>query len=258
MIHVKPKKRLGQHFLNDQSIAANIVDALSEDTLDLIEIGPGTGILTDYILQKNIPNFKIIEIDSESVDYLNEKYPDLKEQLILGDFLKMDLENIFTDKFSIVGNFPYNISSQILFKAWDFRHQVDELVGMFQKEVAERVAAPPGSKTYGILSVLLQAYYDIEYLFTVEPEVFTPPPKVRSGVLRMKRNQTKELDCNEKFFKTVIKTAFNQRRKTISNSLKSLGFKDFKEELGHIAGQRPEQLSVAEFIEITKVLEQKL
>jgi 16S rRNA (adenine1518-N6/adenine1519-N6)-dimethyltransferase len=258
MIHVKPKKRLGQHFLNDQSIAANIVDALSEDTIDLIEIGPGTGILTDYILQKDIPNFKIVEIDTESVDYLNEKYPNLKEQLILGDFLKMDLASIFKDKFSIVGNFPYNISSQILFKAWDYRHQVKELVGMFQKEVAERVAAPPGSKTYGILSVLLQSYYDIEYLFTVEPEVFTPPPKVRSGVLRIKRNQTKQLDCNEKFFKTVIKTAFNQRRKTISNSLKSLGFKDFKEELGYIAGQRPEQLSVDEFIEITKILEQKL
>jgi 16S rRNA (adenine1518-N6/adenine1519-N6)-dimethyltransferase len=192
------------------------------------------------------------------VAFLNEAYPELKEQLISGDFLKMDLSEVFHDSFSIVGNFPYNISSQILFKVWDYRQQVNEVVGMFQKEVAMRVAAPPGSKTYGILSVLLQAYYDIEYLFTVNEDVFTPPPKVKSGVIRLRRNKTTQLDCNEKFFKTVIKTAFNQRRKTISNSLKSLGFKNHPEELEHLSKQRPEQLSVSEFIEITKVLEQDL
>jgi len=258
MIHVKPKKQLGQHFLNDKNIASKIVDALDDTTTDLLEIGPGTGVLTDFIIKKDIPGFKIIEIDRESVAFLNEAYPNLKEQLISGDFLKMDLGEVFPGGFSIVGNFPYNISSQILFKVWDYRHQVNEVVGMFQKEVAMRVAAPPGSKTYGILSVLLQAYYDIEYLFTVSEDVFTPPPKVKSGVIRLKRNKVTQLDCNEKFFKTVIKTAFNQRRKTISNSLKSLGFKNHPEELEHLSKQRPEQLSVAEFIEITKVLEQDL
>jgi len=258
MIHVKPKKQLGQHFLNDKNIASKIVDALDDTTTDLLEIGPGTGVLTDFIIKKDIPGFKIIEIDRESVAFLNEAYPNLKEQLISGDFLKMDLGEVFPGGFSIVGNFPYNISSQILFKVWDYRHQVNEVVGMFQKEVAMRVAAPPGSKTYGILSVLLQAYYDIEYLFTVNEDVFTPPPKVKSGVIRLKRNKVTQLDCNEKFFKTVIKTAFNQRRKTISNSLKSLGFKNHPEELEHLSKQRPEQLSVAEFIEITKVLEQDL
>lgn len=255
MIHVKPKKQLGQHFLNDKNIAAQIVDAISSETKNLLEIGPGTGVLTDFILQKNIPDFKIIEIDKESVDFLNEKYPQLKEQLIFGDFLRLDLANVFDDKFSIIGNFPYNISSQILFKVLDYRHQVDEVVGMFQKEVAERVASGPGTKKYGILSVLLQAFYDIEYLFTVNEDVFIPPPRVKSGVIRLKRNTVNKLDCNEKFFKTVIKTSFNQRRKTISNSLKSLGFKDHLGELGHLARQRPEQLSVAEFVEITNVLD---
>ena len=255
MIYVKPKKHLGQHFLNDKGIASAIVDALDEKTEHLLEIGPGTGVLTDFIIQKDILDFKIIEIDRESVGFLNEKYPDLKNQLVLGDFLKLDLNELFSEKYSIVGNFPYNISSQILFKVWEQRQQVNEVVGMFQKEVAMRVAAPPGSKTYGILSVLLQAYYDIDYLFTVDEDVFTPPPKVKSGVIRLRRNAVIQLDCNEKFFKTVIKTAFNQRRKTISNSLKSLGFKDHLDELAHLAKQRPEQLSVAEFIEITKVLE---
>jgi len=254
MNHVRPKKRLGQHFLNDKSIASDIVDALSPDTTHLIEIGPGTGVLTDFILQKEIADFKIVEIDIESVAYLLQKYPPLKEQLISGDFLKLNLKELFSEKFSIVGNFPYNISSQILFKVWDERQLVDEVVGMFQKEVAERVAAKPGSKTYGILSVLLQAFYDIEYLFTVSEEVFIPPPKVKSGVIRLRRNQVQKLEVEESFFKAVVKTAFNQRRKTISNSLKSLGFKDHLDELGHLAIKRPEQLGVAEFIEITKVL----
>jgi 16S rRNA (adenine1518-N6/adenine1519-N6)-dimethyltransferase len=254
MYEVKPKKRLGQHFLKDQNIAAKIVYALNDTTENLLEIGPGTGILTDIILQQTIPHFKVIEIDNESVVFLHEKYPELKESLIEGDFLKIDLSSIFTAKFSIVGNFPYNISSQILFKVWDNRHQVTEVVGMFQKEVAERVAAKPGSKTYGILSVLLQAFYQIEYLFTVNEDVFIPPPKVKSGVIRLIRNDVETLDCNEKRFKTIIKTAFNQRRKVIANSLKSMGFKDHLDQLSHLAGQRPEQLSVEEFIVITQVL----
>jgi len=254
MYEVKPKKRLGQHFLKDQNIAAKIVYALNDTTENLLEIGPGTGILTDIILQQTIPHFKVIEIDNESVVFLHEKYPELKESLIEGDFLKIDLSSIFTAKFSIVGNFPYNISSQILFKVWDNRHQVTEVVGMFQKEVAERVAAKPGSKTYGILSVLLQAFYQIEYLFTVNEDVFIPPPKVKSGVIRLIRNDVETLDCDEKRFKTIIKTAFNQRRKVIANSLKSMGFKDHLDQLSHLAGQRPEQLSVEEFIEITQVL----
>ncbi len=254
MNHVRPKKQLGQHFLTDKSIAAKIVNALDKNTQNLLEIGPGTGVLTDFILEKPIDNFQIIEIDRESVAYLLEVHPELKDQLILGDFLRINLEEVFPEKYSIVGNFPYNISSQILFKVWDDRHKVDEVVGMFQKEVAERVAAGPGSKTYGILSVLLQAFYDIEYLFTVNEDVFNPPPKVKSGVIRLKRNQVKELACNEKLFKTVIKTAFGQRRKTIANSLKTMGFKDHLDELGHLAIKRPEQLGVAEFIEITNVL----
>lgn len=254
MNHVKPKKRLGQHFLNDKNIASQIVNAMSASTISLLEIGPGTGVLTDFILKKNFSDFRIIEIDEESVEFLNRQYPQLKEQLISGDFLRLDLGELFSGKFNIIGNFPYNISSQILFKVLDYRHQVDEVVGMFQKEVAERVAAKPGSKTYGILSVLLQAFYDIEYLFTVSEEVFTPPPKVKSGVIRLKRNEVQQLNCDENLFKEVIKTAFNQRRKTISNSLKTLGFKNHIEELEHLAGQRPEQLSVDEFIKITQVL----
>ncbi len=257
MNFVKPKKRLGQHFLNDKSIALKIVDALDINTQHLLEIGPGTGVLTDFILKKSIKDFKVIEIDKESIDYLNNQYPDFKEQIIFGDFLKINLNDIFLSNFSVIGNFPYNISSQILFKVWDERQRVDEVVGMFQKEVAERIAAGPGSKTYGILSVLLQAYYHIDYLFTVHEDVFTPPPKVKSGVIRLKRNNVKELSCNEKFFKTVVKTAFGQRRKVISNSLKSLGFKEFKEELKHLETKRPEQLNVDHFVEITQVLSKR-
>ena len=254
MKYVKPKKRLGQHFLNDQSVAINIVDAINSETKNLLEIGPGTGVLTDIILERNFPSFKIVEIDEESVAFLNEKYPQIKDQLISADFLRLNLADVFKGEFSIIGNFPYNISSQILFKVWDERTRVKEVVGMFQKEVAERVAAKPGSKTYGILSVLLQAFYDIEYLFTVSEEVFIPPPKVKSGVIRLIRNETKELIVDESLFKAVVKTAFNQRRKTISNSLKSLGFKDHLDQLQHLAIKRPEQLSVEEFVEITRVL----
>jgi len=254
MKSVKPKKRLGQHFLTDKNVALKIVDAIAKDTKNLLEIGPGTGVLTDFILEKGFANFKIVEIDEESVEYLIHKYPSLESQLISADFLKLNLEEVFPDNFSIIGNFPYNISSQILFKVWDERQRVNEVVGMFQKEVAERVAAKPGSKTYGILSVLLQAFYDIEYLFTVSEEVFNPPPKVKSGVIRLKRNQLEKLDVDEAKFKEVIKTAFNQRRKTISNSLKRMGIKETSANLDHLLGQRPEQLSVEAFIEITRAL----
>ena len=257
MNFVKPKKRLGQHFLNDKSIALKIVEAIDVNTQYLLEIGPGTGVLTDFILQKSIQDFKVIEIDKESIDYLNNQYPNINKQVIFGDFLKINLNDIFPSNFSIIGNFPYNISSQILFRVWDERQRVDEVVGMFQKEVAERIAAGPGSKTYGILSVLLQAFYHIDYLFTVHEDVFTPPPKVKSGVIRLKRNQIEKLSCNEKFFKTVVKTAFGQRRKTISNSLKSLGFKEFKEELKHLETKRPEQLNVDQFVEITQILSKR-
>ncbi len=254
MKSVKPKKRLGQHFLRDKNVALKIVNAIAEDTQNLLEIGPGTGVLTDFILEKKFDNFKIVEIDEESVDYLIQKYPSLEPKLIIGDFLKLNLEEVFPENFSIIGNFPYNISSQILFKVWDERQRVSEVVGMFQKEVAERVAAKPGSKTYGILSVLLQSYYDIEYLFTVSEEVFNPPPKVKSGVIRLKRNDIRILDVDEVKFKEVIKTAFNQRRKTISNSLKKMGIKETSENLDHLLGKRPEQCSVDEFLQLTHAL----
>ncbi len=254
---VKAKKYLGQHFLTHQPTAQKIVEALSDNTTHLLEIGPGMGVLTKWILDGSLVYFKLIEIDTESVEYLQVNFPQLSDnQIISGDFLKTDIHQIFEEPFSIIGNFPYNISSQILFRVWEHRHQVQEVVGMFQKEVAERIAAPPGKKTYGILSVLLQAFYDIEYLFTVDEQLFNPPPKVKSGVIRLRRNGVEQLDCNESFFKTVVKTAFNQRRKTLSNSLKSLGFKTKQDELQAYASQRPEQLGVAAFVEITKVLEQ--
>lgn len=254
MNHVKPKKRLGQHFLKDKNVALKIVEAISDTTKNLLEIGPGTGVLTDFILNKKLSNFKIVEIDTESVEFLVQKYPGIDNQIISGDFLKLNIGEVFKEKYSIIGNFPYNISSQILFKVWDERQRVEEVVGMFQKEVAERVAAKPGSKAYGILSVLLQSYFDVEYLFTVSENVFNPPPKVKSGVIRLKRNAVPQLEVDEDLFKEVIKTAFNQRRKTISNSLKTMGVKAFSDQLGNLLGQRPEQLSVEEFVVITKAL----
>ncbi len=253
---VKAKKYLGQHFLTHEPTAQKIVEALSNDTTHLLEIGPGMGVLTKWILNKAPEHFKLIEIDKESVEYLQTHFSQLSDnQIISGDFLKINLQQIFDTPFSIIGNFPYNISSQILFRVWDNRHQVQELVGMFQKEVAERIAAPPGKKTYGILSVLLQAFYDIEYLFTVDEQWFSPPPKVKSGVIRLRRNAVQQLDCSESLFKTVVKTAFNQRRKTLSNALKSLGFKTKQEQLQTYASLRPEQLDVAAFVHITKELE---
>lgn len=248
---VRPKKHLGQHFLTDTNIAEKIVNSLSPETKSLIEIGPGTGVLTKIILEKKIPNFFVIDIDHESVAYLKENFTDLVESIILGDFLKYNLSNNFSKEFSIIGNFPYNISSQILFRVLDFRSQITEVVGMFQKEVAERIASPPGNKTYGILSVLIQAFYDIDYLFTVNEGVFNPPPKVKSAVIRLKRNSTENLGCNEKQFFQVVKLGFGQRRKTLRNSLKSFEFEDRGIE---ILNKRAEQLSVDDFVGLTNCI----
>ncbi|HAG15472.1 MAG TPA: 16S rRNA (adenine(1518)-N(6)/adenine(1519)-N(6))-dimethyltransferase [Bacteroidales bacterium] len=251
--YVRPKKHLGQHFLTDKSIAKDIVEAINPASKNLLEIGAGTGVLTQYILKNESLNFKIIEIDSESVSYLKQHYPKLTQQIIEADFLRFSLDDLFDENFSLIGNFPYNISNQILFKVYDYRQKIDEVVGMFQKEVAERIAAKPGSKTYGILSVLLQGYYDIEYLFTVSETVFNPPPKVKSGVIRLKRNQIEKLDCDEVLFKTLVKTAFNQRRKTLGNALKSMGAKQWPAEYDLLLSKRAEQLSVKDFVVLTNL-----
>ena len=251
-MEVRAKKALGQHFLTDQDIARRIVGALQGSPV--LEVGPGMGVLTQYLLKQpsvilsEAKNLKAIEIDKESVVYLRKHFPELGDGLIEGDFLKMDLGNVFPGQFSIIGNFPYNISSQIFFKIIDNRELVPEVVCMIQKEVAERIAEKPGTKTYGILSVFLQAWYDIEYLFTVGSGAFNPPPKVQSAVIRLTRNSRTELGCDEKLFKAVVKTAFGQRRKTLRNSLKPL-----------LAGRtadpvfdlRPERLSVEDFIDLT-------
>ncbi len=249
---VKAKKHLGQHFLIDDSISFNIANALKnvESYSHVIEVGPGTGALTKHLLANE--NFTTVaaEIDRESVAYLNQHYPDLK--VIEESFLKLDFNKITDGNIAVSGNFPYNISTQILFKVFDEKHRVPEVVGMFQKEVAERVAEKPGSKTYGILSVLLQAFYDIEYLFTVDEDVFDPPPKVKSGVIRMVRNDVRDLGCDEKKFKQVIKTAFNQRRKMLRSSLKPFLKEEHK--TMELFSKRPEQIGVAEFVKITNLL----
>lgn len=254
MDKVKAKKHLGQHFLNDENIARKIADTLSLKGYDkVLEIGPGMGVLTKYLLEKPIETY-IIEIDNESVEYLKVHYLKLHNRIISKDFLKYDLKEVFgNEPFAIIGNFPYNISSQIVFKMLEMREQVPEFSGMFQKEVAERICEKKGSKTYGILSVLVQAFYETEYLFTVSENVFTPPPKVKSGVLRLTRKENFRLDCDEKLFFNVVKTAFNQRRKTLRNSLKSLNIPDDKRE-EKIFDLRPEQLSVEDFIGITKMV----
>lgn len=249
---VKPKKHLGQHFLKDQDIARKIVDSLSSDTSDLLEIGPGTGVLTQYILQReNLDRFFAIDIDAESIEFLKNAHPEWKKHIVQGDFLKMDVQTCFPQHFSIIGNFPYNISASILFRVFELRAVVDEVVGMFQKEVAERVAAKPGSRTYGILSVLLSAFFDIEYLFTVDEHVFNPPPAVKSGVVRLKRNKVSRLDCDEKLFVKVVKTGFNQRRKTLRNALKPMGV-IFPELCDELLNKRAEQLSVENFLFLTQ------
>lgn len=249
---VKAKKHLGQHFLIDDSISFNIANALknTENYSHVIEVGPGTGALTKHLLANEKYTTVAAEIDRESVAYLNQHYPNLT--VIEESFLKLDFDTITNGNLAVAGNFPYNISTQILFKVYDEKHRVPEVVGMFQKEVAERVAEKPGTKKYGILSVLLQAFYDIEYLFTVDEDVFDPPPKVKSGVIRMVRNNVTDLGCDEKKFKLVIKTAFNQRRKMLRSSLKP--FLNDEHKAMELFTKRPEQLGVPEFIEITNLL----
>lgn len=255
MTRVKAKKHLGQHFLNDQNIAHRIVESLSNMPQKVLEVGPGMGVLTRYLVQRPGIDFQVIEIDTESVDYLKEHYPELQSRIIFGDFLKLNLTDMFAEPFSLIGNFPYNITGPIFFKVFEHRNLIPQVVGMIQKEVAERLAAGPGSKTYGVLSVLLQAFYDIEYLFTVHEHVFTPPPKVKSAVIRLVRNDVDTIDCDEKLFVRVVKAVFNQRRKAIRNSVKTI---DFNREaiLDHeFMTRRPEQMSVDDFIALTRMIQ---
>ncbi|MBT8271624.1 MAG: 16S rRNA (adenine(1518)-N(6)/adenine(1519)-N(6))-dimethyltransferase RsmA [Flavobacteriaceae bacterium] len=251
---VRAKKHLGQHFLRDESIAQRTADALQSENCDIVlEIGPGMGVLTKYLLKRE-DEIYVIEIDRESVLYLKEHYPVLQNHIIEKDFLKFDLERQFPEmQLAIIGNFPYNISSQILFKVLENYRKVPEVCGMFQKEVAERVCEKPGSKAYGILSVLVQAYYKTEYLFSVPPEVFSPPPKVMSGVIRLTRKQIIDFGCDERLFKRVVKTAFNQRRKTLRNSLKAFDLSD-NLKANVIFGERPERLGVHDFIRLTNLI----
>ncbi len=252
---VRAKKHLGQHFLNDESIAKKIADTLTLQNYDrVLEIGPGMGVLTKYLLEKPVTTH-VIEIDWDSVEYLKTHYLNLADRIIEKDFLKFDLATeMGREPLAITGNFPYNISTQIVFKAIELRDMIPEFTGMFQKEVAQRICEKPGTKAYGIMSVLTQAYYNAEYLFTVPPTVFNPPPKVDSGVLRLIRKEDYSLPCDDKIFFRVVKMAFNQRRKTLRNSLKQLLHDDIKEE--EIFNLRPEQLSVEQFVEITQKVEQ--
>lgn len=254
---VKPKKHLGQHFLNDKKIAFKIVDALKANNVKkILEIGAGMGVLTEFLLEKKHATY-VIEIDKESINYLERHFIQLQDKIIDANFLKFDLSSYFNnEQIAIIGNFPYNISSQILFQVIKFKEFVPEVVGMFQKEVAMRIASPPGNKTYGILSVFIQAYYNVEYLFTVDETVFTPPPKVKSGVLRLTRKENIALDCNEKLFFRIVKAGFNQRRKTLRNSLQQIIKKEFATD--DIFNQRPEQLSVEEFIYLTNLIEKNI
>jgi 16S rRNA (adenine1518-N6/adenine1519-N6)-dimethyltransferase len=258
MSQVRPKKALGQHFLTDLSVADRIAATLDEyTTLPVLEIGPGMGVLTQFLLQR-AHDVTVVEIDNESVDYLNANFPALHGRIVGDDFLKMDLAELYGDReFCVIGNYPYNISSQIFFKVLDYKDQVVCCSGMLQREVAERLAAPPGTKARGILSVLLQAWYDVEYLFTVSEKVFNPPPKVKSGVIKMtRRKDVTSLGCDAQLFKTVVKTTFGQRRKTLRNSLKSLlppGAALPADE--PLMGLRPEQLSVDQFINLTNLVD---
>lgn len=247
---VRAKKHLGQHFLTDQNIARNIVDSLSfEGYKKVLEVGPGMGVLTKFLLEKDSEIY-VAEIDQESIVYLKKHYPKLEEQHFVGDFLKINIPEVFNEELAVIGNFPYNISSQILFKIIDNYTLIPQMSGMFQKEVAERTAAKPRTKDYGILSVLVQAYYDVEYLFTVHENVFNPPPKVKSGVIRMTRNQKDGLAGNEILFKQIVKAGFGQRRKKMSNALKVLGIPENMKSHPFL-DIRAEELSVADFIAFT-------
>lgn len=254
---VRAKKHLGQHFLKDEKIALDIVKSLkhTDSYNKVLEVGPGMGVLTKYLLKEIDYEIHIIDIDRESIAFLKQTYPALENRIIEGDFLKLDFKGLFNDEpFAVIGNFPYNISTEILFTVLDHKNQVPEVVGMFQKEVAERIAAKPRNKTYGITSVLLQAFYDIDYLFTVDETVFNPPPRVKSAVIRLTRNAVQQLDCDEKLFKQVVKAGFNQRRKTLRNSIKA--FKLKPEFLDHkYLTQRAEELSVADFVALTNMIQ---
>jgi len=254
MTKVRAKKHLGQHFLTDLEIAQNIAHSLDTSLhTSILEVGPGMGVLTKYLLTLDSELF-VVEIDKESVRYLKHHFPKVEHHIIEGDFLRLPIEEIFKGKVGIIGNFPYNISSQILFKALEHKNTVTEIVGMFQKEVAERVVSPPGKKSYGIISVLLQCFYDVEYLFTVDEEVFDPPPKVKSAVIRLRRNNRQNLPCDEKKFIRTVKTAFSMRRKTLRNALKSLNLVD-EIKAKKFLDLRAEQLSVDDFFELTDCFE---
>ncbi len=254
-MQVRAKKSLGQHFLTDLSVAQRIAGTMdSHRHQPLLEVGPGMGVLTQYLLQAG-HDLRVVELDRDSVTYLQLNYPQLEGRIIADDFLRLDLNAIYGDQpFSIIGNYPYNISSQIFFKVLDYKDQVTCCSGMLQREVAQRLAAPPGTKTRGILSVLLQAWYDVEYLFTVDEHVFNPPPKVKSGVVKMVRNDVTDLGCDERLFKTVVKTGFGQRRKTLRNSLRGLLPPGTTMD-DAVFNQRPEQLSVEEFIQLTRLIQ---
>lgn len=253
--HVKAKKHLGQHFLTDLNIAQKIVNSLPQDETPILEIGPGTGVITQYMVDR--PNFRAFDIDTESIAFLKEKYPQHADKVHYQDFLEADLSPLAKEgKYYLIGNFPYNISTQIMFRVLENRNDITCVVGMFQKEVAQRIAEKPGSKIYGILSVLLQAFYKIEYLFTVHENVFNPPPKVKSAVIRLTRNSVEKLDCNEELFFKVVKACFNQRRKTIRNSVKAAS--NGVEVESVYLEKRPEQLNVAQFVELTQAVEKAI
>lgn len=259
MKSVKPKKFLGQHFLKDLQVASDIADTVDAcPSLPILEVGPGMGVLTQYLIPKN-RSLKVVELDFESVAYLRENFSILGNNIIEQDFLRMDLANLFDGSpFVLTGNYPYNISSQIFFKMLEYKDLIPCCTGMIQKEVAERIAAAPGSKTYGILSIFIQAWYKVEYLFTVHEHVFNPPPKVKSAVIRMTRNETTRLGCDEKLFRQIVKTTFNQRRKTLRNSIASILPKDNPLSADPIFNKRPEQLSIEEFIALTNRVENAL
>jgi len=252
---IRPKKHLGQHFLRDENIARKIISSLSGDTVNVVEVGPGTGVLSKYLLENPALNPFFFEIDTDSVKYLQQQYPAISGKLHEQDFLKADL-SIIPAPFTIIGNFPYNISSQILFRVLEYRNSVPEVIGMFQKEVAERIASPPGSKKYGILSVLLKAWFDIEYLFSVSEQVFYPPPNVKSAVIRLRRNTVNHLGCDEELFTKTVKTGFNQRRKTLRNALKGLipAGAEPSSGIAALLAKRAEQLDVADFIALALFL----
>ncbi|MDL2241638.1 16S rRNA (adenine(1518)-N(6)/adenine(1519)-N(6))-dimethyltransferase RsmA [Bacteroidales bacterium OttesenSCG-928-L03] len=254
---IRPKKALGQHFLKDMSVARRIADTLNEyPDLPVLEVGPGTGVLTRFLVEDK-RDLTVVEVDPESIDYLENHYPELDGRILNADFLKLNLDELFPSQLAIIGNYPYNISSQIFFKVLDYKDQIPVCSGMIQKEVAERLASAPGKKAYGIITVLLKVWYDIEYLFTVGAEVFDPPPKVQSAVIRMTRNDRQSLPCDESLLKTVVKTAFNQRRKTMRNSLRGLLNNDAGLLALPIFDKRPEQLSVEEFIDLTLLIDKR-